>query len=291
MTLRRADAAGSSNRFASRRVDAGRDCEVLHHVENRERCDPCVCCLPRRRRRRRTRRASPRSSRTSSARMGWSCSSDDVQLDGTNHAAHFNSAFQSEFRLVNIALTSQLAAIPLPSPGSGFTYTFDSGSGTFVSDRHELRADPRRTRRNDRPRPRWRSTSPISRSRSIISTACRSSPFRPCSVTTISQLGGGRTDVVATMNTIESTVSQFSGAVTYGVTDRFDVSLGVPVVNTTAVAAVERHDSPRRHRLESRRCTTSRIPTRSAATVRRSSSSPRSRRAASATWSCGPRRR
>src|SRR6187431_3787541 len=62
---------------------------------------------------------------------GLVLNSDDVQLDGSNHAAHFNSAFQSEFRLVNIALTSQLASIPLPSPGSGFTYKFDPGSGTF----------------------------------------------------------------------------------------------------------------------------------------------------------------
>ena len=63
---------------------------------------------------------------------GLVLSSDDVALDGTTHAAHFNSAFQSEFRLVNIALTSQLAAIPLPSPASGFTYTFDASSGTFI---------------------------------------------------------------------------------------------------------------------------------------------------------------
>ena len=47
---------------------------------------------------------------------GLVLNSDDVQLDGTNHAAHFNSAFQSDFRLVNIALTSQLTAVPLPSP-------------------------------------------------------------------------------------------------------------------------------------------------------------------------------
>src|SRR5688572_32757553 len=63
---------------------------------------------------------------------GLVLNSDDVQLDGTNHAAHFNSAFQSDFRLVNIALTSQLAAVPLPSPASGFTYRFDPGTGTFV---------------------------------------------------------------------------------------------------------------------------------------------------------------
>src|SRR5262249_42969886 len=63
---------------------------------------------------------------------GLTLSSDDVQLDGSNHAAHFNSAFQSDFRLVNIALTSQLTAVPLPSPASGFTYKFDPATGTFV---------------------------------------------------------------------------------------------------------------------------------------------------------------
>src|SRR6476646_7917973 len=63
---------------------------------------------------------------------GLVLNSDDVQLDGTNHAAHFNSAFQSDFRLVNIALTRQLTAVPLPSPASGFTYKFDSATGTFV---------------------------------------------------------------------------------------------------------------------------------------------------------------
>ena len=59
---------------------------------------------------------------------GLVLSSDDVQLDGTNHAAHFNSAFQSEFRLVNIALTSQLASIPLPSPALGLHLQVRSGA-------------------------------------------------------------------------------------------------------------------------------------------------------------------
>ena len=53
---------------------------------------------------------------------GLVVASEDVAVDGTTHAAHFNSAFQSDFRLVNIALTSQLAAIPLPSPASGFCH-------------------------------------------------------------------------------------------------------------------------------------------------------------------------
>src|SRR5262245_25763738 len=162
---------------------------------------------------------------------GLVLSSDDVQLDGTNHSAHFNSAFQSEFRLVNIALTSQLAAIPLPSPGSGFTYTFDSASGTFVRSPRSF--GPILAERGET----------IGRGRLAVNFAYQSFTFDHLdgvplvSVPAVfrhdnSQLGGGRTDVVATMNTIESTVNQFSGAVTFGVTDRFDVSLAVPVVNT-----------------------------------------------------------
>jgi hypothetical protein len=51
--------------------------------------------------------------------------------DGSTHSAHFNSAFQAEFTQFNIALASQLAAIPLPTPASGFTYTFDENLGVF----------------------------------------------------------------------------------------------------------------------------------------------------------------
>ncbi len=46
------------------------------------------------------------------------------------------------------------------------------------------------------------------------------------------QLGGGRADVVATRNTINASVGQWTGALTYGLTDRLDLSLAVPVINT-----------------------------------------------------------
>ena len=47
------------------------------------------------------------------------------------------------------------------------------------------------------------------------------------------QLGGGRLDVVTTVNTIEASLAQWTGAITHGLTDRIDVSLAVPVVRTT----------------------------------------------------------
>jgi hypothetical protein len=162
---------------------------------------------------------------------GLRLSSDDVQLDGSNHAAHFNSAFQSEFRLVNIALTSQLAAVPLPSPASGFTYRFDPATGTFVRSTRSF--GPILTERGET----------IGRGRLAFGFNYQFLSFDHldgaalASVPAVfthdnAQLGGGRADVVSTTNTIETTVSQFSGALTYGLTDRIDVSLAVPVVRT-----------------------------------------------------------
>ena len=62
---------------------------------------------------------------------GLSVDSQARLPDGSTHSAHFNSAFQAEFNQFNIALASQLAAVPLPTPASGFTYTFDSSLGVF----------------------------------------------------------------------------------------------------------------------------------------------------------------
>ena len=162
---------------------------------------------------------------------GLVLNSDDVQLDGTNHAAHFNSAFQSDFRLVNIALTSQLTAVPLPSPASGFTYKFDSATGTFVRSTNSfgpILSDRAET---------------IGRGRLAFGFSHQFFSFdhldgvRLTAVPAVFrhdgfEAGGGRADVVSTENSIESTVSQFTGALTYGITDRVDVSLAVPVVRT-----------------------------------------------------------
>ena len=162
---------------------------------------------------------------------GLVLNSDDVQLDGRTHAAHFNSAFQSDFRLVNIALTSQLTAVPLPSPASGFTYQFDAATGTFVRSTHSfgpILSD--RAETIGRGRLAFGFTHQFFSFDHLDGVALTSVPavFRHDSF----ESGGGRADVVSTMNTIEATVSQFTGALTYGLTDRVDVSLAVPAVRT-----------------------------------------------------------
>jgi hypothetical protein len=162
---------------------------------------------------------------------GLVVASEDVQLDGTSHAAHFNSAFQSEFRLVNIALASQLAAVPLPSPASGFTYRFDPETGTFIRSTSSF--GPILTERGET----------IGRGRLSLGYSYQFFSFDHLDGVPLADVpavfthdnfeaGGGRTDVIATANTIEANVSQFSGALTYGLTDRIDVALAVPVAQT-----------------------------------------------------------
>jgi hypothetical protein len=163
---------------------------------------------------------------------GLVVSSDDVQLDGTNHAAHFNSSFQSDFRLMDIALTSQLTSVPVPSPASGFTYKFDPATGTFVRSTRSY--GPILTDRGET----------IGRGRIAFGATMQHFSFDQLDGVSLSNVPavfrhddyrstGGRSDVIATENAITASVTQFTGALTYGVSDRFDLSVAVPIVRTS----------------------------------------------------------
>jgi hypothetical protein len=163
---------------------------------------------------------------------GLVVNSESVLPDGSTHSAHFNSAFQSNFTQFNIALASQLTALPLPSPASGFTYRFDAATGTFVRSTQSF--GPILTDRAET----------IGKGRFAFGFNFQHFTFdqlegidltRVPSVFTHDdfELGGGRADVVTTANAIDVSVGQWTGALTYGLTDRFDVSLAVPIVSTS----------------------------------------------------------
>jgi hypothetical protein len=162
---------------------------------------------------------------------GLVVSSDDVQLDGSNHAAHFNSSFQSDFGLVNIALTGQLTSVPVPSPASGFIYKFDAATGTFFRSTRSF--GPILTDRGET----------IGRGRVAFSFNQQYFSFDRLDGVPLSgvpavfrhdayQTTPGRSDVISTINTVTASVSQFTGALTVGVTDRVDVSFVMPLVRT-----------------------------------------------------------
>jgi len=160
---------------------------------------------------------------------GLAVNSESVLPDGSTHTAHFNSGFQSNFTQVNVAVASQITALPLPSPASGFTYAFDTATGTFVRSTQSF--GPILTDRAET----------IGRGRFSFGYNTQFFSFDTLEGVSLSsipavfthddfQLGGGRLDVVTTTNSIEASVGQMAGVLTYGVTDRLDVSVAVPVV-------------------------------------------------------------
>jgi hypothetical protein len=151
--------------------------------------------------------------------------------DGSTHSAHFNGAFQSEFDQFNLALVRQLVALPLPSPASGFTYEFDSSTGTFTRSTRSF--GPILAERADT----------IGRGKAAVGFSLQRFDFTQFDGVPLSrvpavfthddsQLGGGRADVITTVNSIEASVTQSTTYLTYGAGSRVDVSLAVPLIRT-----------------------------------------------------------
>ena len=154
-----------------------------------------------------------------------------VLPSGATHSAHYNSDFQSQFTQFDVALTSQLAAVPLPSPASGFTYEFDSDLGVF--QRTSQSFGPILTERAET----------IGGGRFAFGFTFQNFTFDTIEGLNLSNvpsvfehdsafLGGGRIDVVTTSNAIKARVNQFTTFVSYGLTDRVDLSLAIPIVST-----------------------------------------------------------
>ncbi|MFI5183478.1 MAG: hypothetical protein ACHQNV_03700, partial [Vicinamibacteria bacterium] len=153
-----------------------------------------------------------------------------VLPDGSTHSGHFNSAFQAQFTQFNIAVASQLAAVSLPSPASGYTYAFDPSLGVFqrttqsfgpiLSDRAETIGKGKFT---------FGFNYQLFTFDTIEGVDLNQIP----AVFTHdeAQLGGGRSDVVTTVNSIKTQVGQFNSFFTYGISKQVDVSLAVPVIN------------------------------------------------------------
>jgi len=146
------------------------------------------------------------------------------------HSAHYNSDFQQNFSQFTTAMVGQLVSLPLPSPASGFTYQFDASLGVF-----------RRTTQSFGPILAERAET-IGARRVAVGFAYQHFTFDSVEGVNLNAvpvvfthdnafLRGGREDVVVTTNAIEATVSQATTFVTVGVTDRFDISLAVPLVS------------------------------------------------------------
>jgi hypothetical protein len=153
---------------------------------------------------------------------------------GATHSSHFNSGFESEFSQFGTALTSQIVSLPLPPPASGFTYQFDPGLGVF--SRTTTSFGPILSERAET----------IGARRVSIGFAYQRLSFDTIEGVDLNNvpavfthddavLLGGREDVVTTINQIEAEVSRSAAFISYGVTNRLDVSIALPVVTADLV--------------------------------------------------------
>jgi hypothetical protein len=157
--------------------------------------------------------------------------SQAVNLDGTTHIAHFNSDFQQQFKEFNTALAGQLTSLPLPSPASGFTYTLDLSTGLqqrttqsfgpILSERAETIGKNKLSFGFNYQQFRFNSIEGVDLSN--FSVTYRHEDY---------QLGGGRTDVITSENSLDTSISQFIAFLTCGLTNSLDVSIAVPIVRT-----------------------------------------------------------
>jgi hypothetical protein len=155
--------------------------------------------------------------------------------DGSTHSAHFNSAFQAEFTQFNIALASQLAAVPLPTPASGFTYTFDSSLGVFQRSTQSF--GPILTERAETVGKKKVTFGVTYQHFGFDSLEGLSLGSVPAVFThDDSQLGGGRSDLVTTTNSIDASVDQSVAFLSYGLGSRLDLSVAVPFVTVDLAA-------------------------------------------------------
>jgi len=153
---------------------------------------------------------------------------------GATHSGHFNSGFESEFSQFGTALTSQIVSRPLPSPASGFTYQFDPALGVF--SRTTTSFGPILSERADTLGARRISIGFAFERLSFDSIEGVDLDTVPAVFThDDAELLGGREDVVTTLNSIDATVNRSAAFISYGVTNRLDVSVVVPYVSTDIV--------------------------------------------------------
>jgi hypothetical protein len=155
---------------------------------------------------------------------------------GATHSGHFNSGFESEFSQFGTALTSQIVSLPLPPPASGFTYQFDPGLGVF--SRTTTSFGPILSERAETIGARRISIGFAYQRLSFDTIESIDLNAVPAVFTHDSaELRGGREDVVTTMNSISAEVSRSAAFLSYGVTNRLDISIAIPVVTADLVVS------------------------------------------------------
>jgi Putative MetA-pathway of phenol degradation len=190
--------------------------------------------------------------------IGFGTATDPTQsvlFSGDHHAAHFSSGFLSTFAPINEAVGIQASQLPLASPSSGITFVYDPSLKTFAPSTDEslgpILGDRATTigrrklfvgfsyqyfnfdtidgqKLSNIPAVLQHQAFPVPNPQGIPScdnqtslTAANGYAGAPCFVR----------DFIQTANNIDLTIHQYTIYATYGITNRFDFSVAIPILN------------------------------------------------------------
>jgi hypothetical protein len=157
-----------------------------------------------------------------------------LTLPNPNHSAHFNSSFQQSFTPLNSAVSQELSILPLASPASAITFTFDKALGVFTRSTESY--GPILGERAET----------IGRHRIYFGGFYQFFGFDKLDGINLKRLPADYThvqfkingvfpafeqDYITTINRIDLKLHQVTLFATYGLTNRIDVSVAVPILD------------------------------------------------------------
>ncbi len=171
-------------------------------------------------------------------------------LIANGHQAHFEGDFLSSFGPINEAVGIQVSQLPIASPSSGITFTYDPALKTFAPSTEESLGPILGERASTIGRNKlyvafsfqyFNFNSIDGQNTSNISAVLQHQPFpagTPCpNQTGMTGSYAGNPcfirDYVQTTNNIDLTVHQYTLYATYGISRHFDVSVAVPILDVS----------------------------------------------------------
>ena len=153
-----------------------------------------------------------------------------IVLPNAEHAAHFTSAFQSNFSPLVGSIVNQLTSIPIPSPASGFLYSFDSSLGVYTRSGQSF--GPIFAERAET----------IGKNKFLAGVSYQHFNFDRLDGLSIKKIPAlfehqpaanpeFQKDVITTDNAFDIQVGQTVAYFTYGLSDRLDVSVALPMAS------------------------------------------------------------
>jgi outer membrane putative beta-barrel porin/alpha-amylase len=181
---------------------------------------------------------------------------DGALAPENQHQGQFGNSFLSNLSALNSSIGTQLGELPLVSPASGISFSFNKALGILVPAEYNF--GPILSER----------AGTLGRHKFLVGFSYQNFEFQTLDGAKLNNLpavftqqdtqgcsaGGNNTnacafirDVITTNNSIDLRVNQYTAFVSFGITDRFDVSVAVPTINvrlaTTSVATIKNNGS------------------------------------------------